>query len=87
MKKAFLLLCLLLPAAFSAFAQWPFKGGYLMYYQVEENGDTVFRDVIDPVWVFPKTAAGATREKTGARNTGSSIISTASIPMRSRDGR
>ncbi|MBQ7269976.1 MAG: DUF4294 domain-containing protein [Bacteroidales bacterium] len=54
MKKAFLLLCLLLPAAFSAFAQWPFKGGYLMYYQVEENGDTVFRDVIDPVWVFPK---------------------------------
>lgn len=54
MKKAFVISCLLAAFALPAFAQWPFRGGYLMYYQVEENGDTVFRDVIDPVWVFPK---------------------------------
>jgi hypothetical protein len=53
-KKALIILCILLAATEVIFAQWPVKGGYLMYYQVEENGDTVFRDVIDPVWVFPR---------------------------------
>lgn len=54
MKKTLLLFLLLLSLADPAAAQWPVKGGYLMYYQVEENGDTVFYDTIDPVWCFPK---------------------------------
>ncbi len=28
--------------------------GTPMYYTVEENGDTVFHDTLDPVWIFPK---------------------------------
>jgi len=28
--------------------------GTPMYYTVEENGDTVFHDTLDPVWVFPR---------------------------------
>jgi hypothetical protein len=28
--------------------------GTPMYYTVEENGDTVFHDTLDPVWIFPR---------------------------------
>ncbi|MBQ2522274.1 MAG: DUF4294 domain-containing protein [Bacteroidales bacterium] len=58
MRKALFILLSLLAATPALLAQWPVKGGYLMYYEVEENGDTVFRDVIDPVWVFPRNRRG-----------------------------
>ena len=28
--------------------------GYPMYFQVDEHGDTVFFDTLDPVWIFPR---------------------------------
>lgn len=54
MRKALLILCLLAAFAEPLAAQWPVQGGYLMYYKVEAPGDTVFMDVIDPVWCFPR---------------------------------
>jgi len=53
MKRIFVILFLLSAALFEGFAQTGGRG-YLMYYEVTPQGDTVFMDTIDPIWVFPR---------------------------------
>ena len=51
-KIVLLILCILVCSP--AFSQKKSKERYPMYYYVDENGDTLFVDQIDPVWCFPK---------------------------------
>lgn len=51
-KIVLFILCILVCAP--AFSQKKSKERYPMYYYVDENGDTLFVDQIDPVWCFPK---------------------------------
>lgn len=55
MKRLTLILLLALLCATPSWGQAKRKvTGVPMLYRVEENGDTVFIDQLDPVWIFPK---------------------------------
>ena len=52
--KRFIAAALLVLATATAGAQHRKVSGTPMYFEVDEKGDTVFMETLDPIWVFPR---------------------------------